>query len=326
MFLIRVNAFVITILLCYLGKTLYAKEDLNDLYAQQPQNDLPDEKEDQVLNTVQVLLLTVNDNEFWATQSYMKPLKGENSIYIYYQSEIDPHSRSTQIYYLGLYGECIAAIAKIDPGAEVRTGAASAVKLAFKCFPHLGAIIAVGVACGVEGKSKMCDVLVSEKVIGYDKARKDKDGYIPRGESTQAGDFLRQIFTQTRWPRKSKNIESRFKQEIASLKLVPGIILSGPYLIDDKDYRDLLLKDFAKEAKGVEMEGCSLFAAAKGARVETIVIKAVCDFGNGEKNKIYQPTAAMLAADCVMHVLDNSKVAKIISPATKPSSHHCKLH
>ena len=280
-----------------------------------------------MLGQVQVLLLTVNNNEFLATQSYMKPLRGEKNIFKYFQKDGTLHSDKTQIYYLGLYGECVAAIVKIDPGAEVRTGAASAVDLAFRCFPRLGAIIAVGVACGVEGKSKMCDVLVSEKVIGYDKARIDESGFTSRGESTQAGDFLRQIFTQTRWPRKSEAIESRFtKQETASLKLVPGIILSGPYLIDDEDYRNLLLTYFAKEAKGIEMEGCSLFAAAKGARVQTIVIKAVCDFGNGRKNKAYQPTAAMLAADCVMYVLNDSQVAETISPAAGPSSEYRKLN
>jgi len=38
-----------------------------------------------------------------------------------------------------------------------------------------------------------------------------------------------------------------------------GTILSGPYLIDDANFEATLLKSFAREAIGIEMEGNGLF-------------------------------------------------------------------
>ena len=42
-------------------------------------------------------------------------------------------------------------------------------------------------------------------------------------------------------------------------------------------------------------------------------MKSVCDFGDGKKNKIFQPTAALLAADCVRHVLGDPQIPGMLS-------------
>ena len=301
----------------YIGDSLWKEDELENTYFAQIVHSLPKEKEDQVLNQIQVLLLTVNDNEFWATQSYLKPLEKQKAVFSHHQKSDDCHKSCKQTYHLGLYGKCAAAIVRIDPGTNVRTGASPAVGLAFKCFPNLAAIIAVGVACGVKGKNKMCDVLVSEQVVGYDKARIEHGSFTNRSEVTDADDYLRRIFKESKWPRISGHIKDRFSEKMRFIKKCPGIILSGPYLIDDADYKKILLDSFAKEAKGIEMEGCSLAASIKGTKVGFIVIKSVCDFGDGRKNKKFQPTAAVFAADYVMHVLSNPQVAEILSPTTK---------
>lgn len=75
--------------------------------------------------------------------------------------------------------------------------------------------------------------------------------------------------------------------------------MSGPYLIDDANFEATLLKSFAREVIGIEMEGNGLFSATHQTRTHCILVKAVCDFGDGKKNKVLQPTAAVLAADCV---------------------------
>ena len=105
--------------------------------------------------------------------SYLEPLKGHNDIFTYHHRLDSLHSTNTAIYYLGQYRACTAAISKIDPGSALRTGVSFALNLAYHCFPNLGAIIGVGVACVVEGKSRMCDVLVSSKVVNYIRQGKD---------------------------------------------------------------------------------------------------------------------------------------------------------
>lgn len=63
------------------------------------------------------------------------------------------------IYHIGKYGTCPAAVRAVPCNSEVNmNGVASLVPMmAYSCFPNLGAIIGVGVACGVESKVKMCD-------------------------------------------------------------------------------------------------------------------------------------------------------------------------
>ena len=278
----------------------------------------PDGIKKEILSLVQVLLLTVNNNEFRATLGYMKPLKQYSNVIKYHHRLDSPKSNDTAIYYVGQYGSCIAALCKIDPGVTSRTGASFAPTLAFSCFQHLGAIISMGVACGVKGRTNMCDVLVSSKVTGYDKARVEEGGFTPCGETVEASSYLKQIFSQTKWPHDCKEICKRLSENGMSLpKVYCGTILSGPYLIDDIEFKNLILKSFSKEAIGIEMEGASLFLAIRETNIKSILVKAVCDFGDGNKDKTLQPTAAMLAANFVTHVLSDPQIPGVLSPSKR---------
>ena len=277
-----------------------------------------------ILNQVQVLLLTVNNNEFNAAKSFLMPLQN-HSIYKYHHRLDTSHSTDTAIYYLGQYGACSTALTKIDPGSASRTGVSFAPHLAFNCFPNLAAIICVGVACGVEGKSKMLDVLVSSKVINYDKARVEKGDFTPRGETIPASRYLHQLFSQFDLPHISLNIHNRALQ-ITPPKIHNGIFLSGPFLIDDPKFKAKLIKSFAKEAIGIEMEGGGLFAAILETKVHGILVKSVCDFGDGKKNKKYQPTAAVIAGEYVRHVLNDPQVPHMLSKCNFYKQGECFHH
>ena len=60
-----------------------------------------------------------------------------------------------------------------------------------------------------------------------------------------------------------------------------------------------MLEYFGKEAKGYEMEGFSIAAGA----IDCIIVKGVCDFAC-DKDKTWQPTAALAAIDCLHNDLD----------------------
>jgi len=289
---------------------------------------LPKEIEAKVLKQIVVLLITVNDIENLATRSYLQPLDGHENIYKFSKrDDSGGHQSEVAIYYIGKYGACPAAIRKIQPGSEVLGGAASVPRLAYCCFSNLGAIIGVGVACGVDKKKvKMCDVLVSSKVINYDKGRAQDGGFISRGETINASPYLKELFSQLiRWPK-----ESFKKQLIDSSMPIPevkaGGILSGPYLLDDPVLKQQLIKDFATEAIGIEMEGAYLFAATQLTTTNTIIVKAVCDYGDGKKSKEYQPTAALMAADFVnMHFNDTQVPEMLIKRRGSNVLHMCLL-
>jgi hypothetical protein len=61
-------------------------------------------------------------------------------------------------------------------------------------------------------------------------------------------------------------------------------------LIDDKDYRDQLIK-LQVEAIGGEMEGAGLYVSSADHKVDWIVIKGICDWADGNK-KVKQESAS----------------------------------
>ena len=274
---------------------------------------LPSNIQDEVLEKIVVLLVTVNINETLATRSYLKPLDDHENIYKFSKRDDYNQLREVATYYIGKYGACPAAIRVIPPGSQVLGGASSVPRMALGCFPHLGAIIGVGVACGVEKKVKMCDVLVSSKVVNYDQGRIQHGEFTSRGQAIDASEYLRTLFTESgvKWPKDS--FRKRLKESKMDIpKVKSGVVLSGPYLIDDSVMKQLLIKDFAQEAIGVEMEGAYLFAASRPASTDVILVKAVCDYGDGRKDKSYQPTAALMAADWVHTQLSDSQVPDMV--------------
>ena len=42
------------------------------------------------------------------------------------------------------------------------------------------------------------------------------------------------------------------------------------------------------------------------------IVKAVCDFGDGEKDKHFQPTTTLSAADWVKHHLDDQEILRLL--------------
>ena len=269
---------------------------------------LPNE---QLLKEVVLLVLTVNKNEDNAVLCYLEPLTGHTDIYNHMQRVDDGPQSQFAIYNIGKYGTIPTAVRQITPGSEIG-GATTAPNLAFRCFKSLNAIIGVGVACGVEKHTKMCDVLVADKVNNYDQARLQAGGALNRGLAVPISQLLSSIFRQTiKWP--DDEIKERLDRcNVPKPKIRQGIILSGPYLIDDSKTKKELIQNFAAEAIGIEMEAAYLFKAATNVPTHMTIIKAVCDFGDGRKTKVFQPTAALLAANCLKKYFDNPQVLRML--------------
>ncbi|OQW94991.1 MAG: hypothetical protein BWK77_08295 [Verrucomicrobia bacterium A1] len=160
-----------------------------------------------------------------------------------------------------------------------------------------GAAIMVGIAFGVnEKKQAIGDVLVSEHLRLYDlqrvgtKAR--KPAIVLRGDRPHASPRLLDAFKTADLD--SHGVKTRF-----------GCVLSGEKLVDNVDFRAQLLA-FEPEAIGGEMEGAGLYVACHDAKTDWIVVKAICDWADGHKNRSKtwrQAIAARNAAGFVLHAL-----------------------
>ncbi len=160
------------------------------------------------------------------------------------------------------------------------------------------AVIMVGIAFGRdEQKQTIGDILVSQQLCLYELTRVGKDTRILRGDKPHATSWLVDLFKS------------------ASLlwngpRVLFGVVMTGDKLVDNLEFRDQLYT-LEPEAIGGEMEGAGLYVACHEKKVDWILVKAICDWGNGNKtydNVARQQTAAQNAAAFVLHALQSVPV------------------
>jgi WD40 repeat protein len=135
---------------------------------------------------------------------------------------------------------------------------------------------------------------------------------------------IRSITRGTR-PDASPRLLDRFRAGVLNWQKARvdfGLILSGDKLVQSSDFRQQLLK-FAPEAIGGEMEGAGLYSAAYRRKVDWIVVKAICDWAdkNKQRNKpARQQLAAANAVRFTIHVLRQGGFTKSDSVPPHPDT------
>ncbi len=157
------------------------------------------------------------------------------------------------------------------------------------------AVILVGIAFGVdEQKQAIGDVLVSQQLLLYEPQRVGEGNIVPRGDKPHASSWLFNYLKSAQLYWNEPTITVRF-----------GLVLSGEKLVDHLNYREQL-QQLGPEAIGGEMEGAGLYAACQDAKVDWILVKAICDWADGHKAKdqdARQRLAARNAAAFVAHAI-----------------------
>ncbi len=159
--------------------------------------------------------------------------------------------------------------------------------------------IMVGIAFGVESDShQIGDVLVSKQIQNYDLQRvgTSEEGapeIILRGDCIPASERLldRMRTYELEWENQA---DVHF-----------GLVLSGEKLIDNYDYREHI-RELVPEAIGGEMEGNGFYIGCHRAKKDWIVVKAICDWADGNKGKAKshnQQIAARNAAEFVIQTI-----------------------
>jgi nucleoside phosphorylase len=162
---------------------------------------------------------------------------------------------------------------------------------------ELAAVIMVGIAFGKDSaKQAIGNVLVSERIVPYEPQRIGLTSNEDRGSETSAGAVLLNRFRNVvGWCFKAPDGRQCGFQT--------GPILSGEKLVDNPEFKRKLFERYPT-AVGGEMEGAGVAAAAERKHCEWIVVKAICDWGDGTKTKMHQGFAAAASVDLVEHVLN----------------------
>lgn len=237
-----------------------------------------------------IVLVTVNDNE---THALLDAFLGEGKVPVQITKGGVTYNE------LGIHGchRIINTICEMGAG-----GIGASQQRTRQAIDHWKprAIIAVGIAFGLdENKQSIGDVLVSTQIQDYELGRLNEDGTLtPRGDKPSSADTLRNRLRLT------DTMKRRSHSDWPKVRF--GLVLSGPKLVDNLDYRESL-KALFPEAIGGEMEGVGVYVGASEAKVDWIVVKAICDWGHNKKRAekdAWQQLAAKNAVRVLKSTLD----------------------
>lgn len=251
-----------------------------------------DEKECQTIkNSIDVVIITATGVELQAVLKLFEPYPEQKQVLRVYAK--------SGTYYCGKLGHYNTIVTKCRMGAVDEGASTLATNQALDMW-HPKAVIMVGIAFGKGAtEQKIGDVLVASEIIFYERQRQGKE-ITPRGGIPPSdGTLLNRFENAYEW---------QFYLPNGKLStIIPGAILSGEKLVDDPEFKAMLFKQFP-QAKGGEMEGSGLCAAARQSRTPWILVKSICDWGDGTKHKKHQPLAAAAAANLVHYVLSQSYI------------------
>ena len=259
-----------------------------------------------------VALITYNENEFaavrktfWADDSTPTATNKHHAGQVVSVDELGQHGNVRVLHYHSRQGN------------RESQRAASDLHQAYKP----AAIVSVGIAFGVdEHKQKVGDVLVSKFIVDYESARVNKNGSFTLANDRPPASrrLVRTLETLD-----VRNKHDHSKPDWPTLEF--GGMLTGEKLVDNHDYRENL-KVIAGQGGiiGGEMEAAGIAKALDDTTVDWIVVKAICDFadgnkGEGKENK--QKLAATNAAMVIKAMLDDGQLyGDIAEDAERPHS------
>lgn len=190
------------------------------------------------------------------------------------------------VYYYGMMGRYACVMTMCQMGSSGRDGSTqTATRMIERWSPR--ALFLVGIAFGkapTDRKQILGDVLVSTRITSYEPARVGAARTEPRGPSPEVGITLLARARNLGFTWTASDPEEQRRPQF-------GPLISGEKLIDNPDFKDDFFNRYP-DAIGGEMEGVGAYAAAARANIEWIVVKSICDWADGSKNKEFQPLAA----------------------------------
>jgi nucleoside phosphorylase len=243
-----------------------------------------------------VLLVTATATESKALHQQMQPLPNETGLI-----EV---KKNNATYYIGKFGNF--AVVNVECGTMGTGSSMGSIVTTTNAINDFNPkfVLMVGIAFGINPeKQNIGDVLVSNALIPYEIQRLGKHEDIWRGTKPEAHNSLRNNFKNIKdWEYTLPN------GEVAQLDVCD--VLTGEKLVDNIDFRNELTKTFPT-ALGGEMEGAGLYAACQDKNIPWILVKAICDFADGEKKngkKEKQELAITVALDACLQVFNKKFV------------------
>ena len=246
---------------------------------------------------ITVLLMTTTPLELQGVMGYLEPKDGIIKTFT--------NTKAGKIrFYIGKYGGYPVAVGMSAPG-KAQQGPIDATYVTTRIMEAVKPryVISVGICYGMDrSKTSSGDVIVSDHIVDSTCLRHG-DTLQLRGGILPVGRTLSSVF--------SPDGGYSHTQDGIVVKAHCGPFISRPDLVDDREYKEKLKSLRPAGALGGEMEGAGIMAAIQNAGykdVEAIIIKAICDWGDGKKSEAadWKPFSSHAAARYVYHQMNNS--------------------
>lgn len=257
-----------------------------------------------------ILVLTATPTETEALHSQMGSLCEDGLLVIQAESNL---------YYAGTFGGYNIIHCQCGSmGTQDKNSSILTTQTSLQDWPCIKFVIMVGIAFGMynDGKSDVqhySDVFVAEKIFPYENQRLNDDDSIEyRGINHYASNDLLTAFSDYSKKWKWNNLYGE------SCKIIIAPILSGEKLVDNLNFRNKLKNSF-KDFRGGEMEGIGVASVCDRLSIPWVLVKAICDFGDGNKKvgkKEKQQNAAAAAVDSCKNMLLTQNLSKIVERKT----------
>ena len=245
-----------------------------------------------IVKNIDIILVTATITEYRAVVRTAKPTGRDGKKYIKVTTE-DGSAK----FMLGSYGKKTVAIIRTGQGPKETRKKLEKVQSIIKAKY----VIAIGICYGMnDEKSKLGDIIVAEYVWDISETRviDGKKEFNPKVYPT--GAKLQNIFTDHDTFTVLPDMP-----DVKPVKIHYGILVTEDTLVDSQDHKEDILEQIPK-AIGGEKEAEGINAAATNGHYEWIVIKAIADWGDGNKEPFRkcQEYASIAAARFVLHCLE----------------------
>jgi tetratricopeptide (TPR) repeat protein/nucleoside phosphorylase len=250
----------------------------------------------QLPSTRLILFVTATDIEKECLHQVILDFSGE-------QNQITCCSSGNNYYYVGCIGRYGVVHVPCDKQGSISgAGVINTTGEAIDAWQPDAAIM-VGIGFGRdEKKHNIGDVLVSEAVFNYEKAKRGKNVTIPRSTAPECGQLLLNKFKNT--PSWSFQLEDG-----GTAQKLFGLMVSGEKVVDNESFKAELFRGYTQEAVGGDMESFGFGTTALRKNLQQwIVVKGICDWGDGNKaddEDKHQHLAADSAVSLCVKVLED---------------------
>lgn len=239
----------------------------------------------------------------------------------WYDFEIDDYSyKTTKI--RNDEGNEVSVVAFSIGKMGIAYSSSFATKILMMFKPKL--LVMTGICAGLEGATDKGDIVIPEYIFNYQEGDITADGFVPAFKNKQLDVSLSKLVKKTKdlYIIDIKNDWERNFKEFGSMpghtfKLVnekhfgtgSGVVKDETILNDIKKYNQ-------KDIVGLDMEGYSIFIACETLdqlKCKPILIKAVQDFANKEKDKTYRNFGSYASARYFFRLCTDRLITKLVN-------------